>query len=194
MDDRKICIRLSLPDSLGIPTVVSEGTLVFSKRKNKEQREIQQLQEKQDMERREEEAVQQLLLQAKRQRTMTTTTTTSPSTTTTATNVDSGSLQEEVPTTQAEDFRTGARGAQSARDYFAVFARAAHAGPDLVASRMGDQSRLYFSVFPCHRSCRVATGAVGTVGEEPRNGSHSSPVSLFGIPPDLRREIRARVG
>ncbi|KAH9257831.1 hypothetical protein BASA81_003850 [Batrachochytrium salamandrivorans] len=61
LDDRKVCVLVELGNGAPVDPIISQGSLVFSKRKNKDHREQQQLQERQDMEKREEEAVLQIL-------------------------------------------------------------------------------------------------------------------------------------
>lgn len=59
-DDRKVCIRLSIESENGDCQVTSEGTLVYSKRKNKDMREEQQRLEREELERKESDAVTQV--------------------------------------------------------------------------------------------------------------------------------------
>lgn len=61
MDDRKVCVRVTLGNGAPVASITSHGTLVFSKRKNKDHREQQQLQERLAMEKREEEAVHNIM-------------------------------------------------------------------------------------------------------------------------------------
>ena len=56
LEDRAICVRVSLRGCPEVPPIQSEGTMVYSKRKNREQREEQQAREREEMERREAEA------------------------------------------------------------------------------------------------------------------------------------------
>lgn len=56
LEDRAICVRVSLRGCPEVAPLQSNGTLVFSKRKNREQREEQQAREREEMERREAEA------------------------------------------------------------------------------------------------------------------------------------------
>lgn len=55
LDDRAVCVRVSLRGCPDVPAVQSSGTMVFSKRKNKEQREEEQAREREEMEKREAE-------------------------------------------------------------------------------------------------------------------------------------------
>jgi hypothetical protein len=55
LDDRAVCVRVSLRGCPEVPPVQSNGTMVFSKRKNKEQREEEQAREREEMEKREAE-------------------------------------------------------------------------------------------------------------------------------------------
>jgi len=61
LDDRAVCVRVSLKGCPEVPPLQSEGTKVFSKRKNREQREEEQAREKEEMERREAEAASRLV-------------------------------------------------------------------------------------------------------------------------------------
>lgn len=56
LEDRAICVRVSLRNCPEVPPIQSQGTMVYSKRKNRMQREEQQAKEREDMERREAEA------------------------------------------------------------------------------------------------------------------------------------------
>jgi len=62
LEDRAVCVRVSLRGCPDVEPLQSEGTMVFSKRKNREQREEQQAREREDMERRETEAASSLLV------------------------------------------------------------------------------------------------------------------------------------
>jgi hypothetical protein len=61
MDDRRICVVVGPRNNIPIDPIQSTGTLVFSKRKNKEQRLILQEEEKRERERVEDEADKHLL-------------------------------------------------------------------------------------------------------------------------------------
>lgn len=56
LDDRPVCVRISLKNCPNVPPLQSQGTMVFSKRKNRTQREEQQAKEREEMERKEAEA------------------------------------------------------------------------------------------------------------------------------------------
>jgi hypothetical protein len=56
LDDRAVCVRVTLRGCPEVAPLQSEGTMVYSKRKNREQREEQQAREREEMERRETEA------------------------------------------------------------------------------------------------------------------------------------------
>jgi len=61
LDDRPVCIRVSLRGCPEVEPIQSEGTMVYSKRKNRTQREEQQAKEREEMERREAEAATMLV-------------------------------------------------------------------------------------------------------------------------------------
>jgi hypothetical protein len=56
LDDRPVCVRVSLKNCPDIEPIQSQGTMVYSKRKNRTQREEQQAKEREDMEKREADA------------------------------------------------------------------------------------------------------------------------------------------
>jgi hypothetical protein len=56
LDDKPVCVRISLRGCPDVEPIQSQGTMVFSKRKNRTQREEQQAREREEMERREAEA------------------------------------------------------------------------------------------------------------------------------------------
>jgi hypothetical protein len=66
LDDRAVCVRVTLRGCPEVAPLQSEGTMVYSKRKNREQREEQQAREREEMERREAEAT-TLLVHGNRQ-------------------------------------------------------------------------------------------------------------------------------
>jgi hypothetical protein len=56
LDDRPVCVRISLKNCPDIAPIQSQGTMVYSKRKNRTQREEQQAKEREEMEKREADA------------------------------------------------------------------------------------------------------------------------------------------
>lgn len=56
LEDRAVCVRVTLRGCPEVAPLQSEGTMVYSKRKNREQREEQQAREREELERREAEA------------------------------------------------------------------------------------------------------------------------------------------
>jgi len=56
LDDRAVCVRVSLKNCAEVEPLQSQGTMVYSKRKNRTQREEQQAREREEMDRKEAEA------------------------------------------------------------------------------------------------------------------------------------------
>jgi len=61
LDDRAVCVRITLKGCPEVEHVTSNGTMVYSKRKNRTQREAQQAAEREEMERKEAEATRKLV-------------------------------------------------------------------------------------------------------------------------------------
>jgi len=61
LDDRAVCVRITLRNCPDVAPIQSQGSMVYSKRKNRTQREEQQAKEREDMERREADATSMLV-------------------------------------------------------------------------------------------------------------------------------------
>jgi len=61
LEDRPVCVRISLRNCPEVASIQSQGTMVYSKRKNRTQREEQQAKEREEMERREADAASMLV-------------------------------------------------------------------------------------------------------------------------------------